>query len=87
MTEIIIPHQELILANRLAHIPHDISGLGPSMHAMTIIFPLMITELQPPLPVTPGLDAQFFVPIAEPFVLGVAEVRPFAAGGTPAVFG
>ena len=58
------------------------------MHAMAIIFPLMLPpELQPPLPVTPGLDAQLFSPIAEPFVLGVAEVRPFAAGGTPAVFG
>ena len=87
MTEIIKPHQELIPANRLAHIPHHIRGLRPSMHAMPIIFPLMIPEPQPPLPVAPGLDAQLFVPIAEPFVLGVAEVRPFAPSGTPAVFG
>lgn len=90
MTEIIILHQELILANRLAHIRHDLPDLGPSMHAVAVIVPLVPLEFQLPTSVTPRLDAQFFVRVAEPLLIHRQRpviVRIFAAGHAPAVFG
>ena len=87
MTEIIIFHQETIPANRLAHIRHDLMDLGPSMHAMTVIVPLVVMELQLPAPVAPRLDAQFFIRVTEPFLHGlVSAIIVVAAGHSPAVF-
>lgn len=90
MTEIIMPHQKLILANRLAHIPHDLLGLGPSMHTSPVIIPLMVMKLQRPLAIAPRFDAQFFFLVAVPLVqrLGAASgiARELAPGHAPAVF-
>lgn len=91
MTEIIIGHQKLVLANGRAHILHDLLDLGPSMHAIAVIIPLVAVELQRPLAIAPRLDAQFLLLVAEPArrVLGsvFVLVRVLAAGHGPAVFG
>ena len=87
MTEIIVFHQELVPADGLAHIRHDLMDLGPGMHAMTVIVPLVLVELQLPAPVAPRLDAQFFLRVAKPFRHGlVSAVIVIAAGHCPAVF-
>ena len=88
MTEIIKPHPELVRADRLAHIPHDLLDLGPSMHAVAVVVPHVVVELQGPLAVVPRLDAQFLVAVAPPVVhrQGLVIIR-VAAGHAPAVFG
>ena len=89
-TVIIILHQELVHANRLAHIRHDLRDLGPSMHAMVVIGPHMIAEPQLPHAVAPRLDAEFILRITVPFLVhrwGAAWLGEFAAGHGPAVFG
>lgn len=88
VTEIIVLHQELVLADGLAHIGHDAPSLGPSMHAVTVVVPLVPVELQLPLAVTPRLDAELLVRVAEPLLvhgLRAVVVRELAAGHAPAV--
>ncbi len=88
MAEIIKLHPELIAANRLAHIGHDVVELGPGVHAMAVVVPLMALELEFPVPVAPRLDAEVVLGVAEPVRHGEgAVVVVVAAGHGPAVFG
>lgn len=90
MTEIIIVHQKRVLANGPAHILHDLLNLGPSMHAIAVVIPLMAVKLQRPLAIAPRLEAQLLLLVAEPVmhILGSAfgVARELAAGHGPAVF-
>ena len=88
MAEIIIQHQELIPADRLAHVPHDRRDLRPPMHAVAVEVPLVAVERERPLAVPPRLDAHFLALVAVVDVihaLGAAIVRELAAGHAPAV--
>lgn len=87
MAEIIIVHQELVPANRFAHIRHDLLDLGPSVHAMAVIVPHVAVELQLPPAIAPRLDAQYLVRVAEVVLHGWVSVSILvAASQAPAVF-
>ena len=88
MAEIIKLHAEHIPANRLAHIGHDVVELGPGVHAVAVVVPLMALELESPLPDVPRLDAEVLFGVAEPGRRGEGTVVVVvAAGQGPAVFG
>ena len=89
VTKIIIPHPELILADRRAHIRNNRLDLGPSMHAIAIIIALMVVELERAPALPPRLDAKVFLFVAKVslHVDFVVIAEELAAGGLPAAFG
>ena len=90
MVVIIEPHLELILANRPALIRHHGLDLGPGVHAIAVVVPLVAVELERALAVAPRLDAELALRVAvvAPYVLPLGVIaRELAAGGLPAVFG
>lgn len=90
MTEIIILHPELLLTNRLTDIRHDGLDLGPRMHAIAVVIPLVVMELHGAPVGAPRRDAEFFFLVAVipleslAFPMIACEL---AAGRLPAVFG
>ena len=89
MVVVIKQHLELILANRLAGIRHRRLDLGPGVHAIAVVVPLVAVELERALAVAPRLDAELalLVAVVAPYVLPLGVIaRELAAGGLPAVF-
>ena len=89
VAEIVIAHPEQILANGRAHLRNDGLGLGIGMHAVAVVVPFVVVELEAAMARAPGLHAELAVcvaPVAD-HVLAGSVVRELAAGGLPAVFG
>ena len=88
VTEIIIPHPKLILADRRAHIRNHRLDLRPSMHAIAIIIALMSVEPKRAPTLPPCLDAKLFlfVAVVSLHVYFVVVAEELAAGGLPAAF-
>lgn len=89
LAEIVIVHLESVPADGRADIGDDLLDLGPGVHALAVVVPLVVVELERALAVAPRPDAEFLLGVAEVLLhrVGLGVVGEFAAGGAPAVFG
>lgn len=88
MIHIIKAHPIHTLAFRRTHLGHDGLDLGPGVHAIAVVVPLVAVVLERALAVAPGLDAQLPPLVAVVAHLDLRELdvvaRVLAPGGLPA---